>query len=310
MELRHLRYFVAVAQELHFGRAAQKLAMAQPPLSQQIQQLEDELGVKLFERTKRHVELTPAGQLFLEQVQSILAQLEQASEAARRVGRGEVGRLEIGYVYSATLQLLPPFIEAFREQYKDIQLELYEKTTLQQLQALEEKRIQLGFIRGPLDEAVRKRDDLEFEVIAKEHLLVALSHNHPLAALSCVPLKELANESLIIFPRYTNPGHYEQIITLCREAGFIPHVSQELAQLHTILGLVAVGMGMAFVPSSAQTLGLHGVVCRELDVATPVLELVMVWRKDNFSPVLKAFLNLTRHHSPLFTKKSLSYSDS
>ncbi len=293
MELRHFRYFVAVAEELHFGRAAQRLEMSQPPLSQQIQQIEAELGVLLFKRSKRRVELTPAGEIFLEQARSVIVHIEEAIEITKRMGRGELGRLELGFVYSAGLTVLPPILGRFRKRFSQVELSLQELTTEQQLRALVNKQIQLGLVRPPIINKTASKY-LSQEVIARESLVVALPQNHPLAQQERIALAELAEEPFINFPRRSGPGHYDQVMDFCRAAGFSPRVVQEAIQLQTIVSLVAVGLGIALVPASTQVLGREGVVYRELDLPTPQLELVMIWRSDDTSPVLQAFLEVAR----------------
>ena len=284
MELRHLQYFVAVAEELHFGRAAQRLNMAQPPLSQQIRHLEEELGVQLFQRTRRHVELTDAGQAFLQEARLTLAQAEHAVKIARQAGRGEIGKLTIGFVGSATYEALPSIIRNFQERYPDVELILRELTTTQQVHALHDKRIHIGILRPPIND-----DTLVLETLIKEPIVLALPENHPLSRQSSLTVEALAHEHFILFPRHLGPGLYDQIIGLCQQAGFSPQVTQEAIQMQTILGLVATGLGIALIPASAQHLRCTGVIYRRLDTNIYV-ELAMAWRKDDASPVLQAFL--------------------
>jgi DNA-binding transcriptional LysR family regulator len=289
MELRHLQYFVAVAEELHFGRAAQRLNMAQPPLSQQIRHLEEELGVQLFQRTRRHVELTDAGQAFLQEARLTLAQAEHAVKIARQAGRGEIGRLTIGFVGSATYEALPNIIRNFQVRYPNVQLILRELTTTQQVRALHDKRIHIGLLRPPINDD----DTLVLEPLIKEPIILALPENHPLSRQSSLTVEALAHEHFILFPRHLGPGLYDQIIGLCQQAGFSPQVTQEAIQMQTILGLVATGLGIALIPASAQHLRSAGVVYCRLDTNIYV-ELAMAWRKDEASPVLQAFLKIIR----------------
>ncbi|MBV9229224.1 MAG: LysR family transcriptional regulator, partial [Chloroflexi bacterium] len=193
MELRHLHYFIAVAEELHFGKAAERLQMAQPPLSQQIRQLEDELGVQLFYRTKRHVQLTEAGHVFLQEARQTLIQAEQAIVAARRAGRGELGRLAIGFVGSATSDILPTLIRGFQERYPEVELLLRELTTAQQVRALQDGRIHVGILRPPVHD-----DTLRIETLFKEPLIVALPERHPLSSQVQLPIEALAREHFIL----------------------------------------------------------------------------------------------------------------
>lgn len=289
MELRHLHYFIAVAEELHFSRAAERLHISQPPLSQQIRGLEDELGVKLFERTKRHVQLTEAGKAFLERSYLVLAQLEQAIEVTRRIGRGEVGRLAIGFVGSATYTVLPDILSDFRAQFPAVELRLHELTTAQQIQALHHKQTDVGIVRSAIIEP-----GLSVECILQESLVLALSETHPLSAQTKVPLSTLADELFILFPAKMGPVFYEQIIHLCQQAGFRPKVAQEAVQMQTIISLVAAGLGIAFVPASLQNFHRSGVIYRPLQDQTPKTGLYLAWRQHDSSLITKAFLSLAR----------------
>ncbi len=289
MELRHLRYFLAVAEELHFGRAAERLQMAQPPLSQQIRKLEEELGVQLFYRTKRRVQLTDAGQVFLEHAQLTLAQAEQAIKAAQRANHGEFGRLVIGFVGSASYDVLPDILRVYRERFPDVSLVLRELTTIQQVHALLNGRVNIGFIRPPVhDEA------LEVETILREPFLVALPENHSLASQAEIPLEALSREFFVLFPRHLGPGFYDQIVSLCQQAGFSPDVSQEAIEMQTIVSLVAAGFGVALVPASLQNLQRVGVIYRRIQGATPAAELAMIWRKNASLPVLQTFMAVVK----------------
>jgi DNA-binding transcriptional LysR family regulator len=289
MELRHLYYFVAVAEELHFGRAAQRLRIAQPPLSQQIQKLEEELGVQLFRRTKRRVELTEAGQVFLQEARQALAQVEQAVTAARRAGRGEIGRLAVGFVGSASYEILPRMIRRFHECFPDVELVLREATTSQQIRALHEGRIHVGLLRPPVS-----GDALVIESFLVEPLIAALPETHALAGQPAVSLQELAHERYITFPRHLGPGLYDQIISICQQAGFSPEITQEAVQMQTILGLVATGIGVALIPASARNLRSAGVAYSELQGVQSGVEMALAWRKDDASPSLQAFLKVVR----------------
>src|SRR3954453_15892050 len=202
MELRHLRYFVAVAEELHFGRAARRLQLAQPPLSRQIQGLEQELGVRLLERTKRHVELTPAGKVFLEHARKLLTEADHAVAAARRAARGEIGRLAIGFVGAATYSALPELLRVFHTRFPDVELVLYEMTSAHQHDALREGRIEVGFVRPAIPD-----DTLARRVARGEPLVAALPAGHRLARRDePIPLSDLAGEPFILFPRDPRPS--------------------------------------------------------------------------------------------------------
>src|SRR5579862_2892575 len=231
MELRHLRYFIAVAEELHFGRAATRLCIAQPPLSQQIQQLEREVGFLLFHRTQRRVELTAAGQLFLDAAREALADLERAASAGRRVARGEVGWLGVGFVGTAAYVSLPAILSAFRERCPEVELTLRELVSAKQAQALHNRRIQVGLTRPAV-----QGEGLISELLIREPLIVALPEVHPLARFEqpplAVPLAALTDEPFVLFPRHPKPSYADFLLAVCDEAGFRPHVVQEAIEIH------------------------------------------------------------------------------
>jgi DNA-binding transcriptional LysR family regulator len=293
MELRHLRYFRTVATELHFGRAAEKLHIAQPPLSHQIRQLETELGFELFNRTKRAVGLTPAGQAFLVRVEQIFQELDRAIEIGRKTSRGELGQISIGFVGSATYNILPSLLQQFRDRYPQVQIELHELTTDKQLIWLREGRIDLGLIRPPIV-------DLSTQVIFQESLVVALPVEHPLASIEIVDLASLSLEPFVLFPRQFAPGLYDPIITICQAAGFSPRVVQECIQMQTIVSLVAANMGVSILPASIQAAQRQGVVYRPIQASKlPASQLVprlatlsIVWRTDDDSPTTNRLLEI------------------
>jgi DNA-binding transcriptional LysR family regulator len=289
MELRHLRYFITVAEELHFGRAAQRLHIAQPPLSQQIRQLEEELGVVLFHRTKRSVQLTDAGQVFLEEAKQVLIQAAQAVQAAQRASRGEIGQLVVSFVSSAAYNVLPKILQAFRARFPEVNLALHELTTDKQLQGLRDGWIDVGFLRPPIED-----DTLSLATIFKESLVVALPEIHPLSRQPQVPLKALINEFFILFPRPLGPKLYDQIVGLCQQAGFSPNVVQEAIQMQTIVSLVAAEIGIALVPASVQNLQRRGVIYKAIQEATPKAEIAVIWRSNDLSSVLHQFLSVVR----------------
>ncbi|NMG05836.1 LysR family transcriptional regulator [Brasilonema sp. UFV-L1] len=289
MELRHLRYFVAVAEELHFGRAAQRLHMTQQPLSQQIRQLEDELGVLLFHRTKRRVQLTEPGKAFLAEARHILLKATQAVEIVRQVAQGESGRLKVGFSGFATYSVLPKALRIFRERFPRVELELEEMTTTAQVQALQEQQIHLGLMIPPIPDA-----SLTLEPILKEPLVVILPETHPLATQPELALSMLANESFILVSRQLEPGYYDQCISLFQQAGFSPKVVQKASQKQTILGLVSAGMGVSLAPASIRNIHRTGVVYITLDTLDVEVELVAVWRQDESLPVLRTFLEVTK----------------
>ncbi|MBD6617294.1 LysR family transcriptional regulator [Komarekiella sp. 'clone 1'] len=290
MELRHLRYFIAVAEELHFSRAAERLHIAQPPLSQQIQQLEAELGIELFQRkTKRQVQLTQAGQVFLQEAYQLLAQLEKAIELTQRTGRGEKGQLRIGFTSLVTYDLLPVILRRFREQFPEVELVLQELTTAHQEQALSDRHIHVGFAHPPLED-----NTLNQECIQQEALIVAMFETHPLVKQKRISVRSLSNENFIMFPRHLGSGLYDQIVSLCQQGNFSPKVAQEAIQMQTIIGLVSAGMGIAIVPSSLQNMQRSDVVYRALEEKTPLVETAIVWRQEDMTPVLREFLQVVK----------------
>ncbi|MBN3961580.1 LysR family transcriptional regulator [Nostoc sp. NMS8] len=297
MELRHLRYFVTLAEELHFGKAAERLHIAQPPLSQQIRQLEKELGFELFYRTKRNVRLTEAGQVFLGEVQQIMRQLQQAIQVGRQTSRGEIGQLVVGFVSSAAYNILPTILRTFRSHVPGVSIELHELTTDQQLKWLREGRMDVGFLRPPVED-----NKFSCETIFQEPLMVALPEAHLLANQSDIYWRSLANEPFILFPRILAPGLYDLIISLCQQAGFSPKVVQEAIQMQTIVSLVAAEMGIAIVPASLQNLQRIGVVYKTLQEPSPKVGLVadvgvaiaMIWRKNETSPTVLRLVEIVK----------------
>lgn len=293
-ELRHLRYFVAVAEELHFGRAAQRLRISQPPLSMQIQALERSLGVQLLVRTQRQVSLTRAGEAFLRESRQILAQLEAAGRLAQRVSRGEVGELAVGFVSSADYNVLPPLLREFRQRAPDVRLTLQESTTDRQLEALAQGRLDVGFVLPPVEDA-----RIAYLPLHREPLLAALPTRHPLARRrGPVSLPHLAEQPFILFPRPIAPGLYDDIVSFCRGAGFSPRVEQEAVQMQTILSLVSADMGVALIPASLVHLGRTGVTYKPLREAAPQTEIGIAWRRDDPLATLQLFLSTARGFMP------------
>jgi len=285
MELRHLRYFIAVAEELHFGRAAERLCIAQPPLSQQIQQLERELGFRLFDRTQRHVELTAAGELMLEEAREALAGLERAAAAGRRVARGEVGWIGIGFVGTATYEFLPAALSAFRALHPEVELVLRELVSAKQVQALRDRRIHVGLARPGIVE-----QGIVSIPLYREALVAALPTRHPLAQRERLTLADFADEPFILFPRYPKPSYADFLISLCEGVGFSPLVVQEAAEIHTAISLVAAGLGVTLVPASVQSAHREGIAYRSFADPQPTTELNAIHRTGETSPLVSAFL--------------------
>jgi DNA-binding transcriptional LysR family regulator len=292
MELRHLRYFVAVAEELHFHRAAERLHISQPPLSQQIRALERELGVALFERNRRHVELTPAGAAFLEEARPILEATERAADTARRVAAGELGSLRLGFVGSATFSpTLPALLREFRDRYPDVDLRLRELQTGEQLAALAAGRIDIGVIRGPLASS-ELAADLEQLVILRERLVVAVRDSDPLARKRRLRASDLRGATFVILRRREAPGLFASLASVMRGAGGMPSDVLEVAEMQTILALVASGFGVSLVPASVGEAERAGISFRELADPSPEIELALAWRSSTRSAVRDAFLRV------------------
>jgi len=289
MELRALRYFVALADELHFGRAAKRLSMTQPPLSQAIRALERELGVRLFERTRRKVALTHAGGAFLEEARATLARATQAVETAQRAERGEVGRLAVGYIAATAYTLLPLVLRDFSRGFPGVKLELRELTLPQQVEALRRGDVDVALLRPPIADA-----ELAAETILQEPFVLALPSRHPLTRLRRVPARRLAGEPFVMFPRQPGLVFHDLVMGFCLKHGFTPRVAQEANQTHTVVGLVSAGIGVALVPASTQRIGLAGVAYRPLREATPASRTAVAWRRLDASPVVKAFLDVAR----------------
>ncbi|MBE9183643.1 LysR family transcriptional regulator [Microcoleus sp. LEGE 07076] len=291
MELRHLRYFIAVAEELNFTRAADRLHMAQPPLSQQIQNLETELGFQLFRRTKRTVMLTAAGQVFFEESQKIMQQVDRAIQLGKQTSRGELGQLTVGFVSSASHNVVPGILQAFGTQCPAVKLELHELTTNEQLQRLRFGQIDIGFVRPPVEE-----DGINSEIVFREPLIAALPETHPATDRAIVELRELSGEPFILFPRSLAPGLYDAIVSLCQQAGFSPIAGQEAIQMQTIISLVAAEMGVAIVPASMQNFQRRGVVYKSLPESTCEVAIALIWRHHP-APVVQRFLEVARQIS-------------
>lgn len=301
MELRHLRYFITVAQELNFTRAAERLHIAQPPLSQQIQALETELGLQLFDRKKRPLELTVAGQVFLEEACLVIAQVERAIALTQRANRGEIGRLTLGVNSAIANSLLPDILRTFRDRFPDVKLVLRELTSFQQIQDLGDRRIDVGF--DSLPNPYKNEAELTFMPILEEPLVIALPENHPLAAQSKIPLEALADEPFIL-PSPELVPFYTEIFDLCQQAGFSPKVVQEATWTIAVLSLVAGGVGVAILRANVQNLQRTGVVYRPILGQNLTRQLAVVWRRDDSSVILREFLKVIQDISPLQSKEN------
>ena len=286
LEIRHLRSFIAVAEEMSFTQAARKLHISQPPLSMQIRQLESELGVDLFDRSRRAIALTEAGDALLAEARPMLLQFEQTLRVAARAGRGEVGRLTIGFVPSAINGPLPTQLRQFRTRYPAVDMLLREMRPDDLVLGLAEGSLDVCFLFLPLIDP-----RFTVRVVAREPLVAALPNRHAFATESSLSVADLSSEPFILPTRHQMPGLHALVLETCRDAGFEPRaVQQDVWQLQTVLGLVASGLGVALVPQSAQRARPAGVVVRPLSEATPVVELGAFWAHGNSSPALRNFV--------------------
>lgn len=296
LELRQLRYFVTVAEELHFGRAAERLHMTQPPLSQAIQGLEELLGAPLFVRSRRSVALSPAGQALLPEARRMLAQALELPELVRRAAAGEAGRLALAFVSSADYSVLPPFLRNYRAHYPQVQIVLQEETSDLQIEDLMHGRMDAGLLIPPLPDKARPALDY-LKVLSEPLILAAPAGLDALRGSGPVWLKDLPPLPLIIFPRPIAPALHDAILACFRAAGITPAIGQEAIQMQTIVSLVSAGMGLALVPQSVSNLMRPGVEYRSLHDNTPLVETGLAWRRDNSSPVLQGFLELLRKNT-------------
>jgi DNA-binding transcriptional LysR family regulator len=289
MELRHLRYFVAVAEELHFGRAAARVHTAQSSLSSQIRDLEDELGVQLLSRTKRQVRLTDAGRVFLVDATAVLKKASEAVRTVQRTNRGEVGRLGIGFVPSADCISFPEILRAFKQRFPEIHIELRNLSGSEQISALLAGEIDVGFLRPMVVDA-----RLKSEPIAQQPIALVLPRRHRLLAKSQVALSDLAEESLVLCSRQHAPLQYDVIIASFRALNLVPNVLFETDHVQTILGLVAAGMGVSLLPASVEDLRAPGLTYRPLKKPAPEMTMAIAYRDRDASRALANFLIVVR----------------
>ena len=290
MELRHLRYFLAVAEHLNFGRAAEVLHTAQPSLSQQILQLERELGVRLFERTKRHVALTEEGRLFLPEARALIERVASLSETMRGAAASPRGPLQIGSITASTIGVLPRVLPGFRERFPLVRFSIETLAIDEQLRALIERRIDVGILRLPVVD-----ERLASAPIAKESLYLALSHDHPLASAASIPLRAIDGSTLITMRLERAGGFYDQIFAHLRRQGVRIASTIETPDIETCISLVACGLGLGIVSSVTRALQIEGVVYRPLSPRTTIETLAIAWRRERSSaPAVRAFVEHVR----------------
>jgi len=291
MELRHLRYFVAVAEELNFTRAAERLGISQPPLSSQIRQLENELGTPLFHRRARSVELTDAGKLFLEEARVILKQVETAATGVRRRARGETGRIVVGSAGATYFHpLIPAIIREYGKRYPDITLAPQASNTALLVARLRAGQCDIAFIRPPIDDA----SGLAIDPLVDEDSVIVLPVGHRLSLLTLVPLAALAKEMFVLYPRALNPGNYDAVIDACRRAGFNPTLGQEAPQVVSVAPLVAAGLGVSVVPRSTERILPDEVCYRSIDGYAPRAEICLAHCHHGSSRAVQNFVAVAR----------------
>lgn len=294
MELRQLEYFVVVAEELNFSRAAERLYMTQPPLSTQIRALEAEVGAALFERSTRRVRLTEAGQLFLVSSRRLLAQLQEDIAQARSAASGKIGQLSLGFVPSATSEVLPPLLRAFRESARGVRLVAHELRPEQQVQELRAGSLDCCCFYLPLgDEPPFGDAGLASLAISREPLVAALPSDHPLVDRGRLSVRVLSEEPFVMLARHHGSGLRDAVLEQCRQAGFLPEIVQEAALIQTIAGLVASGIGVALLPASVRRLQQEGVVYLPLADSVEV-RLGLIWLQGSATSVVKGFIEVAR----------------
>ncbi|MGR9051640.1 MAG: LysR family transcriptional regulator [Gammaproteobacteria bacterium] len=296
MDIRQLKHFVAVAETLHFGRAAEQLHMTQPPLSQSIMALEKELGAPLFIRTKRSVALTPFGTQWLVHVRSALQSVRDLPDIARRLIDGSAGQLDLSFVSTADYSILPTLVKNYRQRYPDVELVLTEATGDVQINALQQGKGDVGIIISPPNANVP--DGLSYRSLLTEPLIAAvpetwIAENRLRISDGKLQRSSVTRQPLIVFPRHLAPAFYDLVMSYYTLAVRHPEVVQQAIQMQTIISLVAAGLGMALVPSSLRRLARSGVRYVELQEHSPLLETGLVWREKNMSPTLERFLNMT-----------------
>ena len=289
LDSRRLGYFLAVAEELNFHRAAEKLHMAQPPLSNQIKRMEEELGVRLFERSGRGVELTLAGQLMVGEAERLVSQMEQTQSLVQKAGRGEVGQLRLGFTPSAANELLPPILHEFGSRFSQVETFLHEMKTDLLIDRLENGWLDVGFLYLPFD-----NDRFYRRIVSREPFVVGLPSDHQLASQTSVSIEELEDEPFIMPARHRRvPGLYGQITELCARYGFAPKaVQKDVWLMQTIAGLAASGVGVCLVPASMMKIQREGIVYRQIRGISPMVEMAVVWRREDENLVLDSFLDV------------------
>jgi len=282
MDLRSVRYFVSVAEQLHFGRAAERMNVVQSAISQQIKRLEEELDTKLFERSGNELRLTEAGRQMLPECRRLLVQANKTVKVAKSVGAGIRGKINFAFVDNSISSLIPSLVGEFKARRPDVELGLQALDRLEQTASLEDRLIDIGLMPPPVPPG-----DFHSEIVVSAPLAAALPRGHVLACKSSLSLRELSSEPFVLFPAAMHTRILEIILAACASASFIPRVAQEATQLHTLLALVGAGLGVTLVPRWVASESVHGVAFCDIDPETPAYELMFVWRRDNSNPALE-----------------------
>jgi LysR family transcriptional regulator, benzoate and cis,cis-muconate-responsive activator of ben and cat genes len=293
MELRQLRYFLAVAEELSFSRGAARAGVSQPPLSRQIANLEAELGTRLFDRDKHGVRLTEAGRVFHGEAAKTLAAVDRAVHMTQRAAKGQTGSLALGFGGSAAYTFAPNVLRRFRALYPGVELSLHSTPITAQLERLREGVIDVGFLMLPVHDKT-----FQTMLLLRDPLVVATPNGHPLTRSKSLALKSIEPFELVIFPRSGGFGFFSHVMAICKRAGFVPAIVQEVAPMESVIGLVAAGVGIAVVPSVARRLRITGVEYRPVRERYAAVEFALAWRRDNTSPVVRAFVDLVAEMKP------------
>lgn len=303
VDVRRLRYFVAIAEELHFGRASERLNVAQPALSRQMVELEAAIGAALFDRTRNQIRLTVAGEALLPRARQILSSIVEAARIARRAAEGSIGVLNVGFVGSATYSLLPRVLNAFRTDNPDVDLMLHAMNTAELKGGLIERTIDVAFARPGIDDP-----EVIDELLMEEPLVVALPDVDPLAAQTEIALVDLARHAFVLYPRFPRPSFADIILRHCAESGFSPVIAQETMDVQTALGLIAAGAGVSLVPASVQGAQRLGVAYRPLRPPAPTTRLSLSYRRDNRSATLARFRTQVKAYAAASKAQSQSES--
>ncbi len=288
MDLRQLRYFLAVADNLHFRRAAEFLHLSQPALTLQVRALEEELGVQLLHRDRHRTSLTAAGEVLRNEARALLGSADRIADKIKRAARGQIGLLRIGFISTAASRILPPIISAYRIHHPEVELDLHNILTAEQLVALQGRTIDIGLLRMP----VQEHNTIEFIPIHREPFVVVLPSTDPLARKPHLSLNHLRDSNFVMYARHHAPGFHDQIIRMLNDAGFSPHIAHETGEMYTLVSLVSAGIGVAIAPESIEHYCIPGVVIRRLPKLKMHSDIALALLKENDHPAVRAFVHL------------------